>query len=378
MHNEDLHTELEYLSDEYAEEREMEPRPARVRETTPVLRTVSLRVQRQKQRVIEFEDAPNRDGGREEINSEGGRPSERRAEDNMHQGVNLPPLLAAHLGRGENGQPLQSSLTSVHGGHYLSVNTRGNLPPNCTHLLHNVQPLKTISLVEFLSTDLPTTYKGMMEKTYTWIEAKEVATNDTLNDHRESFDSFKKNSSWDNNKGKNNRDVFFPYCGSNHGLLSNLSKSTWEILATEKVAKASNQPPCLFRSIRSRDMSKYCYFHKDRGHDTNQCQELKHQIEEAMKLGDDQTLKRRSMEESVKGIREITFPYVLGIHNSSNPVIIKNALQTLLPQIRAEIHKEFRTSFGPSNAGGNPLPVTIHTWLERFNKQKPHSFEKAT
>nr|GFD45040.1 zinc finger, CCHC-type, retrotransposon Gag domain protein [Tanacetum cinerariifolium] len=23
-------------------------------------------------------------------------------------------------------------------------------------------------------------------------------------------------------------------------------------------------------------------------------------------------------------------------------------------------------------------PVTIHTWLERFNKQKPHSFEKAT
>nr|GFC20311.1 hypothetical protein [Tanacetum cinerariifolium] len=26
----------------------------------------------------------------------------------------------------------------------------------------------------------------------------------------------------------------------------------------------------------------------------------------------------------------------------------------------------------------NPPPVTIHTWLERFNKQKPHSFEKAT
>nr|GFD47307.1 zinc finger, CCHC-type, retrotransposon Gag domain protein [Tanacetum cinerariifolium] len=27
--------------------------------------------------------------------------------------------------------------------------------------------------------------------------------------------------------------------------------------------------------------------------------------------------------------------------------------------------------------GGNPPSVTIHTWLERFNKQKPHSFEKA-
>nr|GEX01591.1 60S ribosomal protein L6-3 [Tanacetum cinerariifolium] len=45
--------------------------------------------------------------------------------------------------------------------------------------------------------------------------------------------------------------------------------------------------------------------------------------------------------------------------------------------IRAEIREEFRTSSGPSNAGGNPPPVTIHTWLERFNKQKPRSFEKA-
>nr|GFC12831.1 hypothetical protein [Tanacetum cinerariifolium] len=42
------------------------------------------------------------------------------------------------------------------------------------------------------------------------------------------------------------------------------------------------------------------------------------------------------------------------------------------------IHEEFRTGSGPSGSGGNPPPVTIHTWLERFNKQKPHSFEKAT
>nr|GFC44758.1 hypothetical protein [Tanacetum cinerariifolium] len=46
--------------------------------------------------------------------------------------------------------------------------------------------------------------------------------------------------------------------------------------------------------------------------------------------------------------------------------------------IREEILEEFRTGSGSSNAGGNPTPVTIHTWLERFNKKKPHSFEKAT
>nr|GFB06910.1 hypothetical protein [Tanacetum cinerariifolium] len=41
------------------------------------------------------------------------------------------------------------------------------------------------------------------------------------------------------------------------------------------------------------------------------------------------------------------------------------------------IHEEFCTSSGPSDAGGNPPPVTIRTWLECFNKQKPRSFEKA-
>nr|GFB78585.1 zinc finger, CCHC-type, retrotransposon Gag domain protein [Tanacetum cinerariifolium] len=46
--------------------------------------------------------------------------------------------------------------------------------------------------------------------------------------------------------------------------------------------------------------------------------------------------------------------------------------------IHAEIREEFRTSFEPSNASENPPPATIHTWLERFNKQKPYSFEKAT
>nr|GEZ05091.1 zinc finger, CCHC-type, retrotransposon Gag domain protein [Tanacetum cinerariifolium] len=57
---------------------------------------------------------------------------------------------------------------------------------------------------------------------------------------------------------------------------------------------------------------------------------------------------------------------------------VQNALLTLLPQIRVEIHEEFRTGSGPSSSGGNPPPVTIHTWLERFNKQKSYSFEKAT
>ncbi|GKA28464.1 hypothetical protein Tco_0714632 [Tanacetum coccineum] len=54
-------------------------------------------------------------------------PSKAGAEENRRQEMNLPPLLAAHLGRNEDGQPSRSSLTFVHRGHQFSINTGGNL-----------------------------------------------------------------------------------------------------------------------------------------------------------------------------------------------------------------------------------------------------------
>ncbi|GJT81449.1 mutator type transposase [Tanacetum coccineum] len=53
---------------------------------------------------------------------------------------------------------------------------------------------------------------------------------------------------------------------------------------------------------------------------------------------------------------------------------VQAAVDAMLPQIREQVREEYRAGA----SGGNPPPVTIHTWLERFNKQKPHSFEKAS
>ncbi|GJR74151.1 reverse transcriptase domain-containing protein [Tanacetum coccineum] len=267
--------------------------------------------------------------------------------------VNLPLLLAAYLGRGENGQPLQSSLTSAYGGQALPNNIGGNLPSNANHMftytlkdsasicqqkkftkthlaVHNIKQregestrafitrytddtlqilglheeqrisgfvhgLRTRSLVEHLSTDLPSTYKGLMEKTYTWVEAREVATNGASSDRRDSFERSKK-SSWDNNRGQKNKDRFSPYRGPNHGLLPSLSKSPKEILATEKAARSFEPPPKMFGSKRSRDMSKYCHFHEDYGHDTNDCRHLRTQIQEAVNSG--------QLSHLVKGIKK--------------------------------------------------------------------------
>nr|GEU47804.1 hypothetical protein [Tanacetum cinerariifolium] len=132
-----------------------------------------------------------------------------------------------------------------------------------------VHGLITRNLFEHLSTDLPSTYKGLIEKTYTWIKSREVATNGALNDQRDNFERLRK-SSWDNVRGQKSRDRFSPYRRPNHGLLFSLSKSPREILATKKLAKSFEQPPCMLGSMRSQDMSNYYYyFYKDLGQDTN-------------------------------------------------------------------------------------------------------------
>ncbi|GKE61123.1 hypothetical protein Tco_1511490, partial [Tanacetum coccineum] len=102
--------------EDYDEEREMEPRPEPNKEATPTLRPRSFVVHRQRERVVGIEEAPNREGSRGGRNDEGIRLSEIEAKENENRKVNLLPLLVAHLGRNIGGQPLQSSLTSVHGG----------------------------------------------------------------------------------------------------------------------------------------------------------------------------------------------------------------------------------------------------------------------
>nr|GEW67469.1 hypothetical protein [Tanacetum cinerariifolium] len=225
----------------------MEPRPEPARAVTPPLRAASPRVHRKRKEVVEFEETQNKEESRVERNSEGGRPSEIAPRGNEGQNENLPLLLSTHIGRSENRQPLQSSLTSAY-------------------------------------VDLPDTYKGLIEKMYTLVEAREVATNGISNDRRDSFKRPEK-SSWNNNKGQMGRSRSFPYKGESHKLLSNLAKSPRDIFTTERVAKTLERPPRLPGPNWPIDKTRYCHFHEDYGYETNKCQELKQQIEEAVKIG---------------------------------------------------------------------------------------------
>ncbi|GKD87848.1 hypothetical protein Tco_1359002 [Tanacetum coccineum] len=237
IRNENLQTELEYFSEDYDEEREMEPRPERTREVTPPLRTRSPMVRRQRERVVGFEEAPNREGSRTERNTEGNRPSEAGAKENGSQQKRFTKThLAVHSIKQREGESVRAFATR-----YTDETLQILGLHEDQRISGFVHGLKTRNLVEYLSIDLLSTYKGLMEKTYTWIKAREVATNGAPNDRRDNIERSMK-SSWDSGKGQKCRNKLSPYQGPNHGLLSSLSKSPREILAMKKVANTFEQP----------------------------------------------------------------------------------------------------------------------------------------
>ncbi|GKC85853.1 hypothetical protein Tco_1141570, partial [Tanacetum coccineum] len=77
----DLRTELEYFSEDYDEEREMEPRPEPLKEAITTLWLRSPVVRRQRERVVGFEDAANWEGNKKGRDAKGIRPSEIEARE---------------------------------------------------------------------------------------------------------------------------------------------------------------------------------------------------------------------------------------------------------------------------------------------------------
>ncbi|GJS34796.1 reverse transcriptase domain-containing protein [Tanacetum coccineum] len=178
----------ETLDEDYDEEREMEPRLEPARAVTPPLRAASPRVRKRRERIVRFEETQNKGERRVKRNIKGERPSKEESRGNGGQNVNLPSLLAAHIGRSENGQPLQSSLTSAYGGQpmYAFPNIPAYANPNPMGLFSNplgsvtpfVRWIEDYPLPDGLEMpshiDLPLTYKGLMEKMYTWVKAREI------------------------------------------------------------------------------------------------------------------------------------------------------------------------------------------------------------
>ncbi|PWA70282.1 zinc finger, CCHC-type, Retrotransposon gag domain protein [Artemisia annua] len=55
---------------------------------------------------------------------------------------------------------------------------------------------------------------------------------------------------------------------------------------------------------------------------------------------------------------------------------VAQAVEALMPELRARLFEEFRQEASGSGSGGG-TPVTISGWLEKFGKQKPRSFSST-
>ncbi|GJZ96785.1 reverse transcriptase domain-containing protein [Tanacetum coccineum] len=161
--------------------------------------------------------------------------------------------------------------------------TRLNDDQRIAGFVHGVKK----SLVKFISTKLLKSYDGLMEKTHSWLQAEETASERRPITFMDSStgDKTQKGKPWKapEKKNRDKRDRFSPYQEHNLGIFLSLTKSPMEILATEKVVKTFTKPPKMLS--KARDTSKYYEFHQDYGHDTNACRELKNQTEEAVKSG---------------------------------------------------------------------------------------------
>nr|GEV53018.1 hypothetical protein [Tanacetum cinerariifolium] len=209
IRNEDLRTELNYFNEDYDEERETEPRPEPHREATP---TIGLRSHGPMYVppnipaylnpagpgfitpfVCWIKDYPLSDGLK--MPSHVGSYDGKRDPDNfihlftakfqsyfIQQNKFTKTHLAVHNIKQREGESTRAFITRY---------TNDTLQILGLHeeqrVLGFVHDLRTRCLVEHLSTNHPSTYKGLMEKTYTWVEAREVATNGALNDQRDSF-----------------------------------------------------------------------------------------------------------------------------------------------------------------------------------------------
>ncbi|GKD09222.1 hypothetical protein Tco_1188907, partial [Tanacetum coccineum] len=74
----------------------------------------------------------------------------------------------------------------------------------------------------------------------------------------------------------------YQICNSQHKFTP-LNRTPKEIFAAE--SKKFKPPPPMVTPADKRSSNKFCEFHNDKGHSTNECMQLKKKIEELVKAG---------------------------------------------------------------------------------------------
>ncbi|XP_071694699.1 uncharacterized protein [Rutidosis leptorrhynchoides] len=163
---------------------------------------------------------------------------------------------------------------------------------------HGIKQKDNESSRAFLnSRDLPNTYEVLLEKAYVWLGAKETAGIFVLDDASANRRREKSERRDDKHGRKEDKGRFHPYQRDTGArILGALIKTPKEILTTEKAAHKFKALGKMSNWGKQRDMTEFCDFHNDFGHETDECFNFKTAIEEAVKSG--------KLSHLIKGIRE--------------------------------------------------------------------------
>nr|GFA45990.1 reverse transcriptase domain-containing protein [Tanacetum cinerariifolium] len=151
--------------------------------------------------------------------------------------------------------------------------------PECMRIFGFMHGVNNPELTKRLNEHVPKTMEEMMITTTAFIRG-EAATASKKKGHAswKPQDQSKRHSS---DKRSNFRGHPRGERGSNR--FTPLTKTPKEILATE--ASKFQPPPPMVTPIEKRSSNKFCDFHNDKGHSTDECMQLKKQIEELVRAG---------------------------------------------------------------------------------------------
>nr|GEY18513.1 putative reverse transcriptase domain-containing protein [Tanacetum cinerariifolium] len=174
----DLQTKIEYFSEDCDKEREMEPRPEPTRAATLPLRVASLRIRR---RGKEYPFRERREWATFTIFYDFRLRSQKAGSILNYEDLKAKfqsyfsqqkkftkTHLAVHNIKQREGESTRAFITRYTDDTLQILGLHED-----QRISSFVYGLRTRSLVKHLSTDLPSTYKGFIEKTYTWVEARE-------------------------------------------------------------------------------------------------------------------------------------------------------------------------------------------------------------
>ncbi|GJX05860.1 reverse transcriptase domain-containing protein [Tanacetum coccineum] len=112
-----------------------------------------------------------------------------------------------------------------------------------------------------------------------------------------------------------------------------LTKTPKEIFALEK--GKFKAPPPMVTPVEKRDPNKYCEFHADTGHSTDECMQLRKQIDEMIKSGEEDGTEGPMIIEAEIGGHFVHRIYVDG--GASSEVLYEHCFVRLRPEIRSQM-----------------------------------------